>query len=72
MAAAQPVRAVEALAGAFYRSPKGHVVQVIDRAGDQKVCIRYRGLYGMGTRDAWIPGESPLVPAPELTDFPPS
>ena len=69
MATLQPVRAIEANPGGFYRTPKGHVVQVLESQPKQ-VCVGYQGLYGLGHRTMWIPADAPLVPAPEVTEFP--
>jgi len=57
--------------GGFYRTPVGKVVKVIEFSEKRQVCVRYRGLYGLSWRNTWIPGDAPLTPAPELTDFPP-
>jgi hypothetical protein len=69
MSAIQPVRAHEAHEGAFYRTPKGHVVQVME-SHPKQVLVVYQGLYGLGRRKTSIPGDAELVPAPELTEFP--
>jgi hypothetical protein len=56
--------------GQFYRTAKGHVVKVMEHSGLHKVCVGYRGVYGLGWRTTWIPAETQLTPAPDVVDFP--
>jgi hypothetical protein len=69
MEAPQPITAIEASPGGFYRTPKGHVVRVLE-ARARQVCVGYQGLYGLGWRTTWLPADALLVPAPEITEFP--
>lgn len=63
------VPAGRAETGRFYRTPRGRLVQVTEVQGRQ-VRIRYWGMYGLGWQTMWLPGDSPLIPAPEVAAFP--
>ncbi len=57
--------------GRFYRTPRGRLVQVVDIASQgRKVRIRYWGMYGLGWQTMWLPSDAPLIPAPEIREFP--
>lgn len=64
-----PARCTEV--GCFYRTPRGRLVQVTQVASQgRKVLIRYWGMYGLGWQTMWLPGDAPLIPAPDVIDFP--
>lgn len=62
------IRASETTPGKLYRTPKGHVVKVLEHSGHHKVCVGYSGVYGLGWRTIWIPAETELVPANDLDE----
>lgn len=65
------VPAVRTEAGRFYRTPRGRLVQVTEvPPHGRKVRIRYWGMYGLGWQTMWLPGDSLLIPAPEVHAFP--
>lgn len=65
------VPAMRSEPGHFYRTPRGRLVQVTEvPPHGRKVCIRYWGMYGLGWQSMWLPGDAPLIPAPDVTDFP--
>jgi hypothetical protein len=63
----QPIRAMEAMEGHFYRSPKGWLVEVLEHSRSRQVLVRYNGGWGLGRRTMWAPGDMHLTPAPEVT-----
>ncbi len=65
------VPAGRAEVGRFYRTPRGRLVQVTEVPPQgRKVRIRYWGMYGLGWQTMWLPGDSLLIPAPEVAAFP--
>lgn len=64
-----PIRAIDGEEGRFYRTAMGRLVMVVEQARERRVCIKYHGPYGLGERTLWIPADTPLTPAPEVTSF---
>lgn len=64
------IPAIQAELGRFYRTSGGRLVLVTEKSsGSGRVRVRYKGLYGLGWQTMWLPAESPLVPAPEVSSF---
>ncbi|MBM4394531.1 MAG: hypothetical protein FJ087_02440 [Deltaproteobacteria bacterium] len=63
------IRAVEGEEGRFYRTALGRLVLVVEQTRQRRVCVKYHGPYGLGERTLWIPADTPLTPAPEVTSF---